>query len=507
MSAFPRIDKTVGLQALELVRGCTFDDFILSPQRSVLVRRDPSAIDLSVRLSRRITLKRPIVSANMDTVTRAPMAIVQAEEGGLGIIDRGFRPGEIDPQVREVEIVKRTQHGVIRDPWSIAPSASLDEAAALMARTRVGTLVVVDDSGRLTGLLTERDMRFVSRPGSRVADRMTPLAQLVVHEGPIQADAAERLMIERKIKKLPLVTKDGRLIGLITARDLVRQRRMPFATRDGQGRLRVGAAIGATGDYLERAGELLRADVDVIVIDIAHGHSVVMERAITEFRKRFGDAEMIAGNVATADGARFLVERGADGVKVGIGPGGGCTTRVTTSFGVPQVQALVECRLAMADVDVPVIADGGVKRHGALIEALLFGGDCTMLGSAFAGTEEAPGEVVHKSVVLPESQKTVKVPFKVLRGMASLEAIRDRLDVEDADQVELEAIGAEGMEISVPARGSARTIVREMIKHLCSSISYGGAASLSELREMFWKDPQKYLIRQSPSARRESYER
>jgi IMP dehydrogenase len=334
---------------------------------------------------------------------------------------------------------------------------------------------------------------------------MTPRAKLIVHEGPIEADAAERLMVERKIKKLPLVLKDGRLIGLITARDLVRQRRMPFATRDGQGRLRVGAAIGATGDYLERAGELLRADVDVIVIDIAHGHSIVMERAIAEFRKRFGDAEMIAGNVATAEGARFLVERGADGVKVGIGPGGGCTTRVTTSFGVPQVQALLDCRLAVADV--PVIADGGVKRHGALIEALLFGGDCTMLGSAFAGTEEAPGDVVHKSVVLTESQKTVKVPFKVLRGMASLEAIRDRLDVEDADQLELEAIGAEGMEISVPARGSARTIVREMIKHICSSISYGGAASLGELREMFWKEPQKYLIRQSPSARRESYER
>jgi IMP dehydrogenase len=507
MSAFPRIDKTVGLHTLELVRGCTFDDFILAPQRSVLVRRDPSAIDLSARISRRITLKRPIVSANMDTVTRAPMAIVQAEEGGLGIIDRGFRPGEIEPQVREVEIVKRTQHGVIRDPWSIASTASLDEAAALMARTRVGTLVVVDDYGRLTGLLTERDMRFVARPGSRVADRMTPLAKLVVHEGPIEPDAAERLMIERKIKKLPLVTRDGRLVGLITARDLVRQRRMPFATRDSQGRLRVGAAIGATGDYLERAGELLRADVDVIVIDIAHGHSIVMERAIAEFRKRFGDAEMIAGNVATVDGARFLVERGADGVKVGIGPGGGCTTRVTTSFGVPQVQALLECRLAVGDADVPIIADGGVKRHGALIEALLFGGDCTMLGSAFAGTQEAPGEVVHKSVVLPESQKTVKVPFKVLRGMASLEAIRDRLDVEDADKVELEAIGSEGMEISVPARGSARTIVREMIKHLCSSISYGGAASLGELREMFWNDPQKYLIRQSPSARRESYER
>jgi IMP dehydrogenase len=507
MSAFPRIDKTAGLQLLELVRGCTFDDFILSPQRSVLARRDPSAIDLSVRLSRRIALKRPIVSANMDTVTRAPMAIVQAEEGGIGIIDRGFRPGEIEPQVREVESVKRSQHGVIRDPWSIRAEASLDEAAALMARTRVGTLVVIDEAGRLMGLLTERDMRFVARGGSRVTDRMTPRARLVVHEGPIEPDAAERLMVEKKIKKLPLVTQDGRLLGLITARDLLRQRRMPFATRDGQGRLRVGAAIGATGDYLERAGELLRADVDVIVIDIAHGHSVVMERAIAEFRKRFGHAEMIAGNVATTEGAKFLLERGADGIKVGIGPGGGCTTRVTTSFGVPQLQALLECRLALADSDVPIIADGGVKRHGALIEALLFGGDCTMLGSAFAGTQEAPGEVVHKSVVLPESQKTVKVPFKVLRGMASLEAIRDRLDVEDADKVELEAIGAEGMEISVPARGSARTIIREMIKHLCSSISYGGASSLEELRQMFWKNPHQYLIRQSPSARRESYER
>ena len=507
MSAFPRIDKTVGLQILDFVRGCTFDDFILSPQRSVLVRRDPSIIDLSSRVSRRIMLKRPIVSANMDTVTRAPMAIVQAEEGGIGIIDRGFRPGEIEPQVREVEIVKRTQHGIIRDPWSISADAPLDEAAALMARTRVGTLVVVDESHRLTGLLTERDMRFVARRGSRVADRMTPRAALVVHEGPIEPDAAERVMIERKIKKLPLVAADGKLIGLVTARDLVRQRRMPFATRDSHGRLRVGAAIGATGDYLERAAELIRAEVDVIVIDIAHGHSVVMDRAIAEFRKKFGDVEMIAGNVATAEGATFLLERGVDGIKVGIGPGGGCTTRVTTSFGVPQVQALVECRLAAGDSDVAVIADGGVKRHGALMEALLFGGDCSMLGSAFAGTEEAPGEVVHKSVVLPESQKTVKVPFKVLRGMASLGAIRDRLDVEDADRVELDAIGAEGMEISVPARGSARTIVREMIKHICSSISYGGAASLADLRQMFWSDPQKFLIKQSASARRESYER
>jgi IMP dehydrogenase len=504
---FPVIDAAIGRSVLDSVHGCTFDDYILAPQRSVLVRRDPSVIDLSSRLSRRITLKRPIVSANMDTVTRAPMAIVQAEEGGIGIIDRGFRPGEIEPQVREVEIVKRTQHGVISDPYSIGESATLGEAIGLMSRSRVGTLVVVDSDRRLKGLLTERDVRFVSDRGARVLDRMTPIDRLVVHRGPLELAEAERIMIERKVKKLPLVDAAGHLIGLITSRDLMRQRRLPFATRDEQGRLRVGAAIGATGDYLERAAELVRAGVDILVIDIAHGHSMVMEKAMREFRKRFGDVEVIAGNVATAEGARFLLDRGADGIKVGIGPGGGCTTRITTSFGVPQLQALVECRLAVGDSGVPVIADGGVKRHGSLAEALIFGGDCAMLGSAFAGTEEAPGEIVHKSVLLPESQKSVKVPFKVLRGMASIAAIRDRLDVEDADRVELEAIGAEGMEISVPARGSVRTILRDMIKHLCSSISYGGASSLAELRSMFWADPQRYMIRQSSSARRESYER
>lgn len=504
---FPRITSAAARAVSQLVHGCTFDDFLLTPQRSVVARRDPTAIDLSCRVSQRITLKRPIVSANMDTVTRAPMAIVQAEEGGLGIIDRGFRPGDIQPQVREVEIVKRTQHGVIGDPYSVSPSAAVGEAAALMARSRVGTLVVVDETGTLRGLLTERDLRFVRGDGLRVSDRMTPLDRLVVHQGPVSPDEAERIMVERKIKKLPLVNADGSLLGLVTARDIVRRRRLPFATRDEQGRLRVGAAVGATGDYLERATELIKAGVDVLVVDIAHGHSQVMERAVGELRKRVGDVELIAGNVGTGEGARFLLDLGVNGIKVGIGPGGGCTTRLTTSFGVPQAQALVECRVACAESDVPLIADGGIHRHGALAMALIFGGDCAMLGSAFAGTEEAPGEVVHKSVVLPESQKTVKVPFKVLRGMASLEAIRDRLDVEDADGVELEALGAEGMEISVPARGSARTIVRDMMKHLVSSISYGGAGSLRELRERFWQEPDRYLIKLSASSRRESYER
>jgi IMP dehydrogenase len=270
----------------------------------------------------------------------------------------------------------------------------------------------------------------------------------------------------------------------------------------------VGAAIGARGDYLERAAELVKAGVDVIVIDIAHGHSVVMERALEEFRRRFGEVELVAGNVATAEGARFLHERGVNGIKVGIGPGGGCTTRLNTSFGVPQVQALVECRMAIGtDSPVTIIADGGVRRDGALLQALLFGGDAVMLGSAFAGTLETPGEVVQKPVLLPESQKPVQVPFKVLRGMASLGAIKDRLDVEDEEDVDLKALGAEGMEISVPVRGSARGVIQEMIKHLCSAISYGGAASLRELRDQFWRNPERYLIRQTEAARRESYER
>ncbi len=490
---------------LDAVRGCTFDDFLFSPQYSVLERRDPKTIDLSSRLTEHLTLKHPIVSANMDTITRSAMAIVQAEEGGIGIIDRGFRGGDIASQVREVEIVKRTQHGVIADPYTIAPSASLSEAGRKMERSGVGTLVVVDGSGKLKGLLTARDVRFVG--GQKlVADRMTPLETLVVQSGPLSLEDAERLMVERKIKKLPLISKDGRLTGLITARDIVKQKHLPLATRDSQGRLRVGAAIGAKGDFLERGAELIKAGVDVLVIDIAHGHSVVMAKAIEAFRARFGDFEMIAGNVATADGATYLAERGVNGIKVGIGPGGGCTTRLNTNFGVPQLQALVECRMAVGD-KIPLIADGGIRRDGAIIEALLFGGDTVMLGNAFAGTTETPGETVHKSVVLPESQKVVRVPFKVFRGMASIGAMVDRLDVEDADTVDVDTLGAEGLEVSVPLRGSARPVIAGMLKHLASSISYGGATSLAELKQIFWKTPDRYLIKLSPSGRKESFDR
>jgi IMP dehydrogenase len=490
---------------LDLVRGCTFDDFLFTPQYSVVERRDPAAIDLTSRISEHLTIRRPIVSANMDTVTRSEMAIAVAEEGGIGIIDRGFRGGEIEPQVREVLVVKRTQHGVISDPYTIAPSDSLAAASARMRKTGVGTLVVVDGQRRVEGLLTSRDLRFVDESGT-VSSRMTPRERLIVHTGEADLAKAEATMRLHKIKKLPLVDASGILRGLITAKDLIKQRQLPFATRDAQGRLRVGAAIGAKGDYLERAAELLKAEADVIVIDIAHGHSTVMARAIDAFRKRFGGVELIAGNVATAEGVRFLLERGVNGIKVGIGPGGGCTTRLNTNFGVPQVQALVECRDA-ADGRVPLIADGGVKRHGALAQALMFGGDTVMLGSALAGTTETPGDVVQKPVLVPESNKTVRVPFKVFRGMASLQAIVDRLDVEDLDAADVEALGAEGMEISVPVRGSVRPVLRDMLKHLCSAISYSGAKSLAEMQQMFRHDPQRYVIRLTESSRRESFDR
>jgi len=502
---FPAIDAGKARAIAELVRGTTFDDFLLTPHRSILARRDPATIDLSCRVSRRLALRRPIVSANMDTVTRSEMAIAVAEEGGIGIIDRGFRSGEIEPQVREVQIVKRKQHGIIRDPYTISSGATLGDAMARMRDTGVGTLVVTDDQRRVHGLLTTRDLRFADERGT-VASRMTPREQLVMHTGDTGPAVAEELMRMHKVKKLPLVNADGTLRGLITAKDLIVQRQLPFATRDGHGRLRVGAAIGAKGDYLDRAAELLRAEVDVLVIDIAHAHSAVMARAIEAFRKRFGDVELIAGNVATADGVRFLLERGVDGIKVGIGPGGGCTTRLNTNYGVPQVQALAECRAA-AQGRVPLIADGGVKRHGAFVQALTFGGDTVMLGGMLAGTTETPGEVVQKPVVVPDSNKTVNVPFKVFRGMASLEAIVDRLDVEDAEAADVEALGAEGMEVSVPARGSVRPLLRDIIKHLCSAISYSGACSLGEMQEMFRKDPERYVIKLSESSRRESFDR
>jgi len=493
------------MDLVAFVQGCTFDDFLFTPQLGVMPSRDPDRVDLSARFSEHLTLRRPIVSANMDTVTRAAMAVVLAEEGGIGVIDRGFRAGDIGPQVTEVSTVKRTQHGIIEDPHAITGDRPLGEAVQVMDRTGVGTLVVVDASRRLVGLLTRRDVRFA--PGAAtVADRMTPRAALVVHRGSISFEQAVGVMRDRKIKKLPLVDNDDRIAGLVTARDIIEHEEHPYATRDARGRLRVAAAIGATGDYLERAAEVLRAGADALVVDIAHGHSRVMAGAIEAIRRAHPGVELVAGNVATAEGVRFLVERGVNGVKVGIGPGGGCTTRLTTNFGVPQVEALVRCRLA-TDGRIPLIADGGIRRHGSIAQALVFGGDTVMLGSAFAGTLETPGDVVLKSVMLPEQQKMVQVPFKVFRGMASIAAVRDRLDLEDADAREVESLGAEGLEVSVPARGSVRVVIRDMLRHVCSAISYAGAESLADFRHRFLADPGRFLVRLTAASRAESFQR
>jgi len=497
--------KPDGLPVLQFVRGCTFDDFLFTPQLGIVPSRDPASIDLSTRFTTQIALKRPMLSANMDTITRAAMAVALAEEGGIGVIDRGFRSGDVAPQIAEVTAVKRTQHGVIGDPHTIDAGERVSDARRLMDRTRVGTIVVTTNGTRLAGLLTRRDIRFV-RDDAPVSERMTPRERLVVHIGSIGVGDAERLMAERKVKKIPLVKPDDSVLGLITAKDLIKHRTHPFATRDDHGRLRVAAAVGATGDYLERAVELQRVGTDAIVIDIAHGHSLVMDRAIEQLRKRLGAMPLVAGNVATSSGAMFLLERGVDAIKVGIGPGGGCTTRLTTNFGVPQAEALVQCRQAVAG-RVPLIADGGVRRDGAFAQALLFGGDSVMLGSAFAGTDEAPGEVVLKPVLIPESQKVARVPFKVFRGMASVSAVRDRLDLEEAGPHEVDALGAEGLEVAVPARGSVRVIIHDMLKHLCSAISYGGVKTLQELREAFWAEPERYLCRLSDASRRESFER
>jgi IMP dehydrogenase len=493
------------MDLVDFVRGCTFDDFLLTPQLGIVPSRDPDAIDLSTRFSHHVPLKRPLVSANMDTVTRAAMATVLAEEGGLGVIDRGFRAGDIAPQVAEIQAVKRTQHEVIADPHTIGADRTVADAIALMDRTGVGTLMVIGRDRRLEGLVTKRDVRFASGT-ALVADRMTPRSALVVHVGPLVLDEAERLMAAKKVKKLPLVTADGALIGLITAKDLLKHREHPFATRDEHGRLRVAAAVGATGDYLERAAEVVRAGADVLVIDIAHGHSLVMARAIHELRNQVDGVDLVAGNIATADGARFLLERGVDAIKVGIGPGGGCTTRLSTNFGVPQVEALVRCRMAVGAA-VPLIADGGIKRDGSVAQALLFGGDTVMLGSALAGTQETPGDIVLKSVLVPESQKLVPVPFKVFRGMASVAAVRDRLDLEDVDPRQIEALGAEGLEVSVPARGPVRAVLHDILKHLCSAVSYGGATTLEDLKDQFWSDPARFLVRLTDASRRESFDR
>jgi IMP dehydrogenase len=479
-----------------LFLGRTFDDFLLRPREGAVGSR--AGIPLRSRLTPTLDLELPVVSANMDSVTGGAMAKAIALEGGLGFVHRGM---SIEAQVRAVEAVKRSHGFVVEEPFTIPRTATLREARELMRRH--GTSLLVEEapgSAILAGLLTKRDVPwFDGDDERRVEQLMTPFDRLETRGPGVTLEEAERVLFEHRIEKLPLVDRDRRIRGLITKQDVVLHRHRPSVSKDVRGRLLVGAATGATGDYLERAAALLACGADVMLIDIAHGHSGVMRRAVEAFRARFPDAPLVCGNVGTAEGARFLADLGADAIKVGIGPGRGCRTRLETAAGVPQLQAVREAWLAVGE-GVPIIADGGVKADKDVFLALACGASTVMLGSALSGTDEAPGTVI---VDPATGQKK-----KIYRGMTSPQAVLSTLYEADDDDVDAALdTPPEGQEIQVPYRGSVVEILKRIRGHLRSSVSYTGCSSLAEARERISADPSAWLIPLSEASRRESYER
>jgi IMP dehydrogenase len=478
--------------------GRTYDDFLFRPQHGVVASRGEIALRSS--FSRRIALELPIVSANMDSVTGARMAKTLALEGGLGILHRAM---SIEAQAKATAKVKRSYGYVVEQPLSLPRDATIREAREYTRAHNITGLLVEEarGSGVLAGLLSNRDMPQPEAHDERqVADYMTPFERLTTAAPGISMEDAERLLAERRIEKLPLVDPQRRIRGLITKKDLSLARQRPFSSKDAKGRLLVGAAIGARGDFLERGAELLRAGADALVIDIAHGHSEVMRRAIEDVRRRLSDVELVCGNVGTREGARFLQELGADGIKVGIGPGRGCRTRLETAAGVPQLQALREAWCAVGE-SLPIIADGGVRDDKDMFLALVCGASSVMLGSLLSGTDEAPGHVIQD----PGTHEK----RKIYRGMTSPQAVFEALYDEatpEAAQVALD-VPAEGQEVQVPYRGSVMEILHRVRGHLRSAVSYAGGRALAEVRGRVLERPLDYLIPLSEAARRESYER
>ena len=481
----------------DLFRGKTYDDFLLRPHKGVVGSRH--AVSLGSMLTPQIPLELPIVSANMDSVTSGTMARTMALAGGLGIIHRAM---PIEAQAREVKRVKRSHGHVVEHPLSLPRTATIREAREFAKRHSITGILIEQTagSGLLTGLLSNRDMPWSAGHEDDAIDRfMTPVERLVTGAPGITPEDAERILFEHRIEKLPLVDSDRRIRGLITKSDLILARKRPESTKDAKGRLRVGAAIGARGDFLERAAELIDAGADVLVIDIAHGHSEIMEQAIEALRRRFEETPLVCGNVGTRDGAQFLKERGADAVKVGIGPGRGCRTRLETAAGVPQLQAIAEAWDVLRD-QIPIIADGGIKDDKDVFLALACGASSVMLGSMLSGTDEAPGTVFE--------DPATRQKHKIYRGMTSPEAVLEALydptpeDIEAALQTP-----AEGQEMRVPYRGSVEGILRRIAGHLRSAVSYAGARSLAEARARVLADPASYLIPLSEPSRRESYDR
>ena len=456
-------------------KGLTFDDVLLIPHRSSISSRQD--VDTSSRLTAKINVKIPILSANMDTVTEARMAIAMARAGGIGILHRFMT---IEQQAREVKTVKRAQGFIIEHPYNIGPDATIEQARALMDRHKVGALIVMDD-GKLIGLVSQRDLMLAPASMTSIRAAMTPRERLVTVQPDVTVEQARELLYKHRIEKLPVLDKDDILVGLITSRDLIKLDQSPDVTVDEKGRLRVGAAIGVTARERERAAALLDAGADVLVLDIAHGHADHCIQMVKSVRADFPKAQIIAGNVASREGARELAEAGADAIKVGIGPGSICTTRIVTGFGVPQLTAIIDSAAGINDAgrDIPLIADGGIRAPGDLVKALAAGAETAMIGSLFAGCDEAPG-----SPVLRDGKKV-----KVVRGMASLGATMNRRmsergeDESAEDQEDWSKVVPEGVEAVVPYRGNVSEILLQHVGGLRSGLSYGGARNIRELRE------------------------
>ncbi len=445
--------------------GLTFDDIVLVPQYSECL---PAEVDVTTRLTRGISLNIPIVSAAMDTVTEAPLAIALAQEGGLGFIHKNL---PIDAQAAEVDKVKRSEAGMIVDPVTVSPEAPVSDALALMAKFRISG-VPVTDGGKLVGILTNRDLRFETRTTLRVAELMTRDPLITVRVG-ATLDEAKQLLHKHKVEKVLVVDEFNNLRGLITVKDIQKRIKYPSACKDSAGRLRVGGAVGIAADTLDRVRALVDAKVDLVAIDTAHGHTRAVIEMIAKVKNAFPDLELVAGNVGTREGARDLVSAGVSAVKVGMGPGSICTTRVVSGAGMPQVTAIAEAVDACGDAGIPVIADGGIKFSGDITKALAVGADSVMIGSLFAGAEESPGEII-----LRQGRS-----FKTYRGMGSLGAMRDGskdryFQAESAPQ----KLVPEGVEGIVPYRGLLSTIVQQLVGGVRAGMGYCGVKSIRELQ-------------------------
>jgi IMP dehydrogenase len=467
----------------ELHQALTFDDVLLVPSHSSV---HPRNVDVSTRLTRRLTLNIPLVSAAMDTVTEAEMAIAMARQGGIGIVHKNMT---IELQAAQVDRVKRSESGMIRDPITLTPGASLRDAHRLMKQFSISGVPIVQEDGRLVGIVTNRDLQFETDLDRPIRDVMTDEALITAPMG-TSLDDAERMLHEHKIEKLPVVDEGGYLKGLITVKDIFKRRKFPDAAKDEHGRLRVGAAVGTSHVDLERAAELVDAGVDVLVVDSAHGHSEGVLDAVARLKKGFPDIDLIAGNVATRDGAQALAERGADAVKVGVGPGSICTTRVVTGVGVPQLTAILDA-IEGCGAKIPVIADGGVKYSGDIVKAIGAGAATVMMGSMLAGTEESPGESF-----LLEGRR-----FKIIRGMGSLSAMEegtaDRY-FQDGD-LDGKKLVPEGIEGRVPYKGPVADVLYQLVGGLRSGMGYCGAGMIEELQK------NARFVRITPGGLRESH--